>query len=142
MPDIACHGNEKQICAAHDKSKSDDDEYYAYDEFFYSKDQSFGVKQRFKYAWLTHIHKNPHHWQYWVLNNDDTGEEILDMINCFIIEMICDWWSFSWKNGNLFEIFEWYNERKALMKLSDKTRSSVEDILGKMHDKLTENGGM
>ena len=67
------------------------------------------------------------------------------MPDCYIIEMICDWWSFSWKQENLYEIFKWYEERKDYIKLSDYTRKKVEDILNKMHiilddDKLTEAG--
>lgn len=63
---------------------------------------------------------------------------ILDMPHRYIIEMICDWWAFSWKKGNLFEIFSWYDEHKAYMKLSDKTRTTVEDILAKIKNKLED----
>lgn len=142
LPDIAAWVDTRQICAAHDKSKSNEDEYYAYDEYFYGKDQSFETKDRFNKAWLKHIHRNPHHWQYWILNNDDGAQEILDIDYNYIIEMVCDWWSFCWKDGKLFEIFNWFNEHKSYIKLSDKTRFMVEDILKRMHNKLTENGGM
>ena len=96
--------------------------------------------QQFNHAWLHHIHNNAHHWQYWILNNDDPnkGEIILDMPDNYIFEMICDWWSFSWAKGNLYEIFDWYNERKNYIKLSDKTRKKVEDILEKMKDELDQ----
>lgn len=47
----------------------------------------------------------------------------------YIIEMICDWWSFSWDKGKLDEIFDWYEEHKGYMKLSYSTREKVEDIL-------------
>lgn len=123
----------------HDDSKYSRDEYDAYDDYFYGKDKGPDVKKAFDYAWLHHIHNNPHHWQYWVLVNDEAAEGIvaLDMPYHYIIEMICDWWSFSWKTGNLREIFKWYDEHKN-MKLSDKTRETVEDILGKIKDKLDE----
>ena len=52
-----------------------------------------------------------------------------------VIEMICDWWSFSWKSGNLGEIFDWYEKHKD-MKLHENTRKFVEDILGKMKEEL------
>ena len=51
-------------------------------------------------------------------------------------KMICDWWAFSWRNGDLTEIFDWYNKHKDYMKLSDKTRKTVEGILSKIKDKL------
>ena len=56
----------------------------------------------------------------------------------YILEMVCDWWTFSWAKENLTEIFDWYNEHKSYMKLSDKTRKTVEDILDKKKKKLEE----
>ena len=127
-----------QICLDHDKSKDQQDEYDAYDRYFYGGNKSYQVVQDFNYAWLLHIHRNPHHWQYWVLVNDSPDEGIvaLDMPYEYIVEMICDWWAFSWKQDKLDEIFGWYDQHKAYMKLSDKTRKEVEDILGKIREKL------
>lgn len=131
---------EWQICINHDHSKTEQDEYEAYDRYFYGGNRSYSVMQEFNYAWLRHIHRNPHHWQYWILINDnkELGENILDMPMNYIIEMICDWWSFSWSTGDLYEIFKWYDERKEYIKLSEKTRKSVENILKKMKKKLDE----
>ena len=132
--------HEFQIRYDHDKSKDLEDEYRAYDAYFYGGNRSFEVVQNFRYAWLKHIHSNEHHWQHWVLINDDPneGEIIMDMpYNC-IIEMICDWWAFSWNKGKLDEIFIWYEEHKNYMKLSEKTRNIVESILGLIKDKLEE----
>lgn len=127
-----------QIGMAHDYSKDDPEEYEAYDAYFYGGNRSYDVTQEFNYAWLRHIHKNPHHWQYWVLINDspEEGEIIMDMPYNYIIEMICDWWAFSWANEDLTEIFKWYEQHKDYMKLSPKTRTVVEDILGKIKEKL------
>lgn len=131
---------ERQITADHDQSKSDSDEYNAYDAYFYGKDQSFAVKQEFNDAWLMHIHKNPHHWQYWVLNSDDPkdGEIVIEIPYNYLIEMICDWWSFSFKQNKLDEIFDWYNEHKDYMKLATNTRNLVSYILAEIHKKLNE----
>jgi len=130
---------EYQCVSEHDKSKYDKDEYEAYDNYFYGN-RSYEVVQSFKYAWLRHIHKNPHHWQYWVLTNDDKklGTEPLEMPFVYIIEMICDWWSFSWKSGNLYEIFDWYNDHKDGMIIHMETRKTIEDILDKIHNKLDD----
>jgi hypothetical protein len=54
--------------------------------------------------------------------------------------MICDWWSFSWKKGQLNEIFSWYNEHKKHMKLSSATREKVETILDTIKAGLAEEG--
>lgn len=125
----------------HDSSKYEREEYVAYDEYFYGGNKSYEVVKDFNYAWLHHIHNNPHHWQYWILNNDDPeeGEKVLDMPYNYIIEMICDWWSFSWKKGKLDEIFKWYEEHEDHMKLSSYTRDRVESILTKIKAKLEES---
>ena len=62
----------------------------------------------------------------------------MEMPYCYILEMICDWWSFSWSKGNLLEIFSWYEEHKNYIKLHPNTRKSVEDILGRIQNKLGE----
>lgn len=131
---------EWQITIEHDFSKDDPEEYNAYDDYFYGKNRSYDVVQNFNYAWLRHIHFNPHHWQYWILCNDDPneGERILDMPYNYIIEMICDWWSFSWDKGDLTGIFNWYEQRKEYIKLSSKTRDTLENIFKLMKEKLIE----
>lgn len=131
---------EWQICFNHDVSKTKPDEYEYYDAYFYGGNRSYQVVQDFNYAWLVHIHRNPHHWQYWVLINDNPilGEIILDMPSKYIIEMICDWWSFGWNTGNLYEIFSWYEQRRDYIKLSEKTRIEVEYVLNLMRVKLDE----
>lgn len=118
----------------HDISKYSEAEYTPYDNYFYGN-KSYAVTKAFNYAWLHHIHHNPHHWQYWVLQHDDEPEEVLEMPYKFIVEMICDWWSFSWKSGNLYEIFDWYEKHKN-MKLHPNTRKIVEGILDDIKKEL------
>ena len=140
IPEVIEDGFEWQICFNHDVSKTDHEEYDAYDAYFYGNNRSYAVVQNFKKAWLRHIHNNPHHWQHWILINDEPkeGMVVIDMPYIYVVEMICDWWAFSWKKGDLNEIFSWYEDRKDYMKLSANTRISVEYILGKMKDKLEE----
>jgi hypothetical protein len=129
-----------QLCFNHDHSKNNKDEYNAYDAYFYGGNKSYSVVQEFNKAWLLHIHRNPHHWQHWVLINDDpnTGIILIEMPYNYIIEMICDWWSFGWYNGNLNDIFTWYNEHKEHIQLHNDTRKTVESILAAIKSKLEE----
>lgn len=124
----------------HDQSKSEQDEYEAYDAYFYGEKTS-AVEKAFRQAWLLHIHRNPHHWQHWVLINDDPseGEVCLEMPHNYIFEMICDWWAFSWQKGNLSEIFNWYDEHSSYIKLAPKTREIVENILWDIRGRLGYN---
>ena len=126
---------------AHDRSKDESDEYNAYDAYFYGNNRSYEVVENYQKAWLLHIHRNPHHWQYWVLINDDPkeGEIVLEMPYDYIIEMICDWWAFSWAQEKLDEIFNWYKDHSKYMKLAPDTRKTVESILDKIKEKLNES---
>lgn len=119
----------------HDASKYTDKEYDPYDEYFYGI-KTEKVKKEFDYAWLHHIHHNPHHWQYWVLLNDEDGHYALEMPKEFVYEMICDWWSFSHKTGNLYEIFDWYKTNKNKQIIHENTKKLIEDILDKIKKEL------
>ena len=143
------YGELDEIIKNHDKSKytskaADAERYYdltceyvPYADYFYgTRDKE--VDEKFNLAWLSHIHNNPHHWQHWLLQNDEDGLNIIDMPYVFIVEMILDWWAFSWMKGNLWEIFKWYEEHKEGILISDKTRKTVEDILNKMENMLKE----
>jgi hypothetical protein len=131
-----------EICWGHDSSKNSREEYEAYDAYFYGGRHSKSVEEAFNYAWLHHIHNNPHHWQHWVLINDDPNEGsiALRMPYQYVIEMICDWWAFSWAKDNLYEIFKWYDEHKYYMILHKDTKELVEEILGAIRSKLDGDG--
>ena len=72
--------------------------------------------------------------------NDDPeeGTIALEMPGEYVIEMICDWWAFSWEKGDLEEIFSWYEAHRERMILHKNTRAMVEKILGDMRKKLEE----
>lgn len=127
----------------HDLSKNSPEEYDAYDKYFYGKNRSYDICKDFDYAWLNHIHKNPHHWQHWILFEDDPNSrnmfKALEMPKEYVIEMICDWWSFSWSSGNLNDIFDWYDQHSTIMILHPNTRKLVEDILKRMKAILEKN---
>lgn len=141
LPQIFPAGSDYTLqITEHDDSKYSLDEYDAYDAYFYGK-AAEGVEKEFRQAWLLHIHRNPHHWQYWVLINDDPGEGqiALEMPYNYIIEMICDWWAFSWQRCDLGEIFSWYEEHSEYIILAPETRKTVEDILWKLRGRLGYN---
>ena len=134
---------ESEQLTMHDDSKYQEEEYDAYDDYFYGKESKDEedirvIDSAFDYAWLHHIHNNPHHWQYWVLIGDDDGQKALEMPLSKAYEMIADWWSFSWKTGNLHEIFAWYDAHKDKMILHANTRKIVEEALDKIRDILGE----
>ena len=134
----------------HDASKNSQEEYNAYDDYFYADKRTPEILQAFDYAWLHHLHNNPHHWQYWILKEDEGSVfnnsmivKPLEMPDIFILEMLADWWSFSWRNflsshdkNDLYEVFNWYNEHTDKMLLHENTKKKVEDILGLLRETL------
>jgi predicted small metal-binding protein len=50
--------------------------------------------------------------------------------------LISDWWAFSHKSGNLYEIFDWYKDHTKKMILHKNTKKLVEDILDKIKAEL------
>ena len=119
----------------HDASKYTPAEYDAYDKYFYG-DKTKEVKENFNVAWLHHIHNNPHHWQHWILVDGKNEINALEMPREYVIEMICDWWAFSHKSGNLYEIFEWYKSHKKNMILHENTKKLVEELLDRIKEEL------
>ena len=129
-----------ELISSHDKSKWGDEEYGPYCEYFYGDNKDELVKEEFDLAWLHHQHSNPHHWQHWLLREDDGGTKALAMPYEYVLEMVCDHWAFSWAKGNLFEIFDWYDKNKAKMVLHPYTKKVYEDILGQIKTKLEAEG--
>lgn len=119
----------------HDFSKFRPDEFFPYAEYFYGEvcpDYAAALAKRecaFNVAWLKHIHRNPHHWQFWLLRNDDGTMDIMPMPDRFIREMIADWRGAGMAQGN-YNTKKWYNENKDKMTLHPATRRRVEELLG------------
>ena len=127
-----------ELIAQHDVSKYSDHEYWQYCDYFYGEKTEL-VKRGFDLAWLHHQHNNPHHWQHWLLREDDGDMKALEMPFNYVIEMICDWWSFSWNKGVLLEIFDWYKENKPKMLLHKNTEKLVEQILDILKNHIESN---
>ena len=125
------------VAASHDMSKWDEEEWDAYAEYFYGE-RTKEVEDRFDAAWLHHQHNNQHHWQHWVLREDDGGTKAIEMPKLAVIEMVADHWSFSWKSDNLYEIFNWYDKNKDKMVLHPNTKELYESILEQLQEKLDE----
>lgn len=117
-----------RIIANHDLSKYSDEEFWAYLDYFYPSPGFEKDEVEFNYAWLHHQHHNPHHWQYWVLKEDEGDLLALDMPLEYICEMICDWSSFSANNPDS-TAYNWYQMNKDKMVLSEYTEEMLNYLL-------------
>ena len=113
----------------HDLSKLRPDEFIPYVKYFSYEygTQTEGVKRAFDIAWLKHQHRNKHHWQYWVLANDNDGRYALSMPDQYRLEMLADWRGAGCEYGNP-NIGQWYQKTKGSGRLlHPETRQLVED---------------
>lgn len=102
---------------AHDKSKYSDVEFEGYRQYFYTADNEEKNRYKFEIAMSNHIHNNPHHWQYWEINDFKIPFQS-------IIEMLCDWTAMSVKNNN--EPSTWFAENKNNIVLSVETDRMIQ----------------
>lgn len=136
----------------HDLSKFMPSEWNAYVDSFYGGAwpdvdptpaglKSMGFHQRtkaeieraFDHAWLLHQHRNPHHWQFWLLQNDEDGTYALPMPYAYVLEMVCDWRGAGRAQGHGDDLIPWYEKNRDKMILHQDTRIIV--------DKLVYGGG-
>lgn len=119
----------------HDWSKFLPSEWVAYADFFYGDD----IKDRdaFDRAWLLHQHRNPHHWQHWVLRNDNGTEVALAMPSKYALEMVCDWEGAGMVIAGTRDWPAWFEKNRGKMKLNPNTTLAIE-LLASIY--LNKNG--
>ena len=113
-----------ELIQEHDDSKFSEEEFEPYAQHFYGdKKNDFEYEEAWKHHWM----HNEHHPEFWL------GE---DMPYIYILEMLCDWGSFSIASGNMKELSEFYfnkardDEEK---NLSENTKIIIEEILEKIN---------
>lgn len=113
----------------HDMSKFKPSELVPYMNFFYVDKKK--NHDAFKMAWLEHQKINKHHWQWWLLTNDDGTVKALEMPEEYVLEMVCDWKGAGKAQGftEEDECQSWYVANKDKMTLHKKTRKKVETLL-------------
>jgi hypothetical protein len=121
-----------EVIEEHDESKFEETEFEAYAQRFYNNGEE---NLEFEEAWKHHYLNNEHHPEHWL------GE---DMPYIYILEMLCDWGSFSIDKGNLKELIDYYyseardDEEK---NLSENTKLIIEEILDKINSVLSSEKG-
>jgi hypothetical protein len=86
------------------------------------------LERSFNKAWENHKRRNKHHWNYY--SEIDIGQDqntYIDMPKKYILQMICDWEGMSMKFGDTAK--DYYEKNKNNIKLSDKSRKILEELL-------------
>lgn len=127
----------------HDWSKFLPDEWIPYANYFYGSGNTikrgrdkngyyragWTGDMLFDFAWLLHQKRNDHHWQWWLLQEDDGDFKVFPMSRDCALEMICDWRGAGRAIHGRDETQQWYLANKSKMKLHDNTRLFVEEVL-------------
>jgi hypothetical protein len=88
------------------------------------------VDANFDEAWLRHQHRNPHHWQHWVLRNDDGTTRCLPMPLGYIREMVADWTGAGMAIHGKNDVTGWYAKNREHILLHGETRIWVDFLTG------------
>lgn len=83
----------------------------------------------FDFAWLLHQKRNKHHWQWWVLPEDNGGLVTLPIPDRYRREMIADWRGAGRAQG-MPDTRAWYVKHRDDMWLHPETRKWVEHQIG------------
>lgn len=92
------------------------------------------VDYQFNVAWNHHQKRNPHHWQYWILREDDGNTIALPIPTNYALEMLADWVGAGIAITGRNEVREWYAKNKGKIVLEISTRKFIEEKLKGMQD--------
>ena len=109
----------------HDSSKLLPDEFFPYAEYFYGGykrgEIPDAVQCAFNWAWLKHQHRNPHHWQHFILHSDDGGLLYMRMHDADRKEMLADWKGAGKAITGKDNTAEWYKKNRNNILLHPET---------------------
>jgi len=120
----------------HDLSKFRRDEWIPYREYYYGKNKAY-VQNVFDLAWLKHIHRNKHHWQYYILLEDEGNTKLIEMPFIYVLEMVADWVGAGIAITGKMEVWNWYEKNKHRMQFHPNVRMEVEDLIADLKTKFS-----
>lgn len=136
----------------HDLSKFLPDEFIPYARYFngdypdwhevkyqnYTGPTKQSVAREFDKAWLKHQHRNPHHWQHWVLREDSGAIKLLPMPDRYRREMLADWIGAGLAITGKLEVWNWYEKTVDSRMLDSSTKNWVEGEIARIYTEQKE----
>jgi hypothetical protein len=117
----------------HDWSKFLPSEWIPYSEYYYGghgEDRPPEVRAGYDSAANLHHHRQPHHWQFWVLIHNDGVLECLPIPDRYRKEMLADWRGTGKTTKGREDTRKWYLENRDKIRLHAETRAWIEQELG------------
>lgn len=87
------------------------------------------ISAEFAVAWNSHQKRNPHHWQWWVVLNDEDGMVALEMPDTYIREMLADWEGAGKAITGNADARGWYIRQYDKFIMHPNTRKAIEEYL-------------
>ena len=142
---LECHKNGLTwLGIIHDCSKLLPSEFFPYAEHFHGK-KAHGIKTgrdstgyykptdtgdpAFDFAWMLHLKRNKHHWQWWILPEDYGGVKVLQISDKYRNEMICDWKGASKAQGHGGDIIDWWAANREKMVFHPHSREAIDFVV-------------
>lgn len=121
----------------HDLSKLLPDEFIPYANYFYNEDGTERPLDKeplgYKIAWWKHIRRNDHHWQHWMLIEDNMKTYTFAMPEMAVREMLADWYGAGMILEGRNTVAEWYQNNNFRHILNLGTRSIIETLLSEIN---------
>lgn len=128
----------------HDWSKFRLSEFIPYARYFYGDYPKYktgaktcwphlfkeDIDRRFDKAWLFHIHRNRHHWQYFLLREDDGDVKNIPIPVIYLKEMLADWRGAGKAITGKDNVVEWYTKNANKISLHWISKMWIEQKLG------------
>lgn len=125
----------------HDWHKLLPDEFFPYVESFYGdydyNDRPQKVKDDFDLAWLKHQRRNDHHWQAWLLQEDDGGLKKIEMSDDAVHEMVADWMGAGRAIRGHWNLEPWFLDNHEKIKLHKNSWADVSFILSDRYRRVS-----
>jgi len=112
----------------HDCDKFLPSMFIPYANYFYGNKDKW--KDRLNIAWNSHQKRNKHHYQYWILTNDNGEIILLDIPDKYLKEMICDWKGAGKAITGKNNIKEWWKKTANEKLINISTKIKIDKILG------------
>ena len=100
------------------------------------------IDDAFNRAWLKHQHRNPHHWQHWLLAEDNPSKRLetpqtsgqqrafpLRMPEHFVREMVADWAGAGRAIAGTWELAAWWSKNRQNVILHPDTLQLVNELI-------------
>lgn len=145
----------------HDEDKDIDFIFNAYRKNHFPIDEKEKElsKEEYEIAWNYHKKVNPHHWQFFLDDNDqdftekNITEDEKEVYQLAYLEMLADWLSFSFKQaqeqsgegdglsvtGDSMEFETWYNKNKKEIKIHPQLKEWLENIVNHIIEDLNKD---